>query len=196
MFDFYFFCVQIAFEQTNGIQEHSTEADTKNDETEIIDVTTVENNPKYLEILSNDNEDEPISSAYEKPLDLNEQSSFSSSSNNITQNENESTLNLELRNQGEPLKERTLSSSSTVSEASMYYPKIQTQSQQMDNNDSLAPDVILKVVLPNTKEDCTSNEKLLMQKQLQCPSVEKIRQFCNDSNNIENVLSYDGITSM
>lgn len=149
-----------------------------------------------MEILCNENEDEPVSSSYEIPHpDLSEQSSFSSSKNTITQNDDESSINLELRDQNEPIKERTLSSSSTVSEASVYCPKTQQQSQPSDNN-SLTPNMILKVALPNTKEDCTSNKKLLTQKQLQCSTAEKLRQFCNDSNNIENVLSYDGITSM
>lgn len=149
-----------------------------------------------MEILCDENEDEPISCPYEIPLpDISEQNSFSSSKNTIAQNEDESSLNLELREQNEPAKERTLSSSSTVSEASVHCPKIHQQSQSIDNN-SLTPNMILKVALPNTKEDCTSNEKLLTQKQFQCPTAEKLRQFCNDSNNIENVLSYDGITSM
>lgn len=162
------------------------------------------NIPKYLEILSDENEGEPISSPYEIPLpDLSDQSSCNSSKNNIVQNEDECNLNLEIRNQNEPLKERTLSSSSTVSEASVYCPKAQVpqdqqpeKTQQIENSNKLTQNMILKVALPNSKEDCSSNEKLLTQKQLQYPSADKLRQFCNTNANIENVLNFDGITSM
>lgn len=186
---------QAAFEQFIDIENQPTETPANVKETETTNSSNDANNPKYLEILCDDNEEEPISSPYEIPLsDLSEKSSFNSSKISIAQNEDDN--NLELRNQSEPIKERTLSSSSTVSEASVYCPKIK-QSQQNDNDSTtLTPNMILTVALPNTIQDCTSNEKLLAKNQFQCPTAEKLRQLCNDSKTIESVLTYDGITSM
>lgn len=85
-------------------------------------------------------------------------------------------------------KERTFSSSSTVSESSIC-PTPHGQ---------LSAATILKVTLPNSKEDCSSNEALLSHHQthnLHTNSSDKLRPFYTNAK-VEDVLNCDGKTMM
>lgn len=85
-------------------------------------------------------------------------------------------------------KERTFSSSSTVSETSIVQqpPPASTTIAQ-----PLSAHTVLKVALPNTKEDCTSNESLLMTMPMQ--NSDKVKPIYTNSK-VDEVLNYDGKT--
>lgn len=91
-------------------------------------------------------------------------------------------------------KNRTISTSSTVSETSVFHPV-------SNNNDLVTKNVILTVALPNSKEDCTSNEKLLMTSQQSSihpndVTAKKLQQLYANSTIDNAILNCDGITSM
>lgn len=193
---FKYYCTDL-----NGVEQY-TIGKSANDS----NADSMKSTPKYLEILYNDNEDEsqPVNSnPYEIPLpDLDDQhtnNSCNSSVINVQIDKDKNSYNLELSGVPslEHAKERTFSSSSTVSEASVYCapPPPPPPSLSCTN---LAPNIILKVALPNTKEDCSSNDKLLTQQIHHHPTEfvsDKLRQFYENTN-VESVLSCDGITSM
>lgn len=161
--------------------------------------------PKYLDLIYNES-DEPISqriiNGYEIPLSdcgctgsctnyggnccdrSTESNPNSLSSNkehqrqnhiqhhNLHHHHNHHLDNLDLS----PMdKERTFSSSSTVSES------------------SLSPVVLLKVALPNSKEECSSNEALLSHQPL--AGIDKLRPFYTNAK-AEEFLHCDGKTMM
>lgn len=137
---------------------------------------------KYLEIVYNENDYPSPVNPYEIPISTldDDQSAINVQNNNVNLSDIDSVS-----------KNRTISTSSTVSETSAFHP-IQPNS----NN------VILTVALPNSKEDCTSNEKLLMTSQQSAQnnpsdiSTKKLQQLYANAN-IENaILNCDGITSM
>lgn len=131
---------------------------------------------KYLEIVYNENDYPSPVNPYETPIStLNDDQSAINVQNN----------NVNLSNIDSVPKNRTISTSSTVSETSVFHP-VQTNSNNL----------ILSVALPNSKEDCTSNEKLLMTSQQQTIHTQKLQQLYANSN-IENAIrNCDGITSM
>lgn len=144
--------------------------------------------PKYLEIIYDENEDEPpSSSAYEIPLPASDEEIIHDSSDYMDDDDVEVI--------DEHAKERTFSSSSTVSEASIYSGHPNQQETNLPNN------VVLKVTLPNIKEHCTSNENLLSEPIQTAPPIEtalyhdKLKRFYAETND-DNVISCDGITSM
>lgn len=140
---------------------------------------------KYLEIVYNENDYPTPVNSYEIPISTLDESQIIDSALNV-QNVVENVNSIP--------KNRTISTSSTVSETSVFHP--------VSNNSNLVTkNVILTVALPNSKEDCTSNEKLLMTSQQQSIhphdiSAKKLQQLYANSN-IENaILNCDGITSM
>lgn len=108
-------------------------------------------------------------------------------------------------------KERTFSSSSTVSEQSIIPINNNNSSSNSnctnsfsknnDNNssiDNINTNQILKVALPNSKEDCSSNEKLLLKMQpviVAGQHSSKIRPFYTNAK-AEEVINGDGKTMM
>lgn len=81
------------FEQSDGFHKPSIEIPTDLNRTETADSTNEQHNPKYLEMLCDENGDEPISCPYEIPFpDISEQNSLSSSKNAIAQDEDKSSL--------------------------------------------------------------------------------------------------------
>lgn len=91
------------------------------------------------------------------------------------------------------IKGRTISSSSTVSETSVYNPlKSNERPNTTASTDLTKTNCILTVVLPTPKEDCKSNETLLKPQQ---PSYTLQQMYANT--NIESAIrTCDGITSM
>lgn len=180
--------------------------------------------PKYLELIYDKNEDEPkLASQYETPLpDLddvmpntnnnnNNDNSCNSSVLNVQNDKDKNSYNLELNNDINGIdhtKERTFSSSSTVSETSVCYPsqtqniKSQPQPNNMhssnipannninNNNCSLAQKSGI-LTLPNSKQNCNSNDALLSRQK----QNDKLRQLYANTH-MDNVLNCDGITSM
>lgn len=134
---------------------------------------------KYLEIVYNENDYPSPVNPYEIPIStLNDDQSPINVQNN----------NVNISNIDSVPKNRTISTSSTVSETSVFHP--------VTNNN-----LILTVALPNSKEDCTSNEKLLMTSQQQTihtPDIStKKLQLLYANSDIENAIrNCDGITSM
>lgn len=155
--------------------------------------------PKYLEIIYDENDDIPIlSNPYEIPLTGPIEEHICDG--NSVQNDHDITptplelSNLILDNLNN--KERTFSSSSTVSESSICYPSYTMPSS---TNDHLNQNVILTVALPNAKEDCSSNDNLLTDDIRQSTDLkhDKIRQFYSIAPTIDDLSNCDdGITSM
>lgn len=150
--------------------------------------------PKYLEIIYDENDDQP--NAYEiplPPLDENEIVHTSSPTPSEKSNSFKCDANNEIK-----VKSRTVSSSSTVSESSMY--KKDALNVQPDDDDLSQTNVILTVALPKN----TSNENLLpppppptsIQQQSHDHTKRKLQQMYANST-IENAIrNCDGITSM
>lgn len=137
--------------------------------------------PQYLEVLHNEDNEQfrSFGDGYEIPvpdLDRSLTNSTSSFINNLQ------TLSKDCLD-----KERTFSSSSTVSETSIVcaQPPATTTAQP------LSAHTVLKVALPNTKEDCTSNESLLMTMPMQ--NSDKVKPIYTNSK-VDEVLNYDGKT--
>lgn len=137
--------------------------------------------PKYLEIIYDENDHRPVTvRPYEIPLppldevEIVHTSSPTSSIKSICKS-NEGEMN------GNCIKGRTISSASTVSETSVY-------------NSPKKPDQ------PNPKEDCTSNEKVLLLPQqpsyAQDTNKQKLQQMYANSNMETAIRTCDGITSM
>lgn len=141
---------------------------------------------KYLEIVYNENDYPSPVNPYEIPIStLNDDQSAINVQNN----------NVNLSNIDSVPKNRTISTSSTVSETSVFHPV------QPNSNNLVTKNVILTVALPNSKEDCTSNEKLLMTSQPQpihTPDIntKKLQQLYANSNIETAIRNCDGITSM
>lgn len=171
--------------------------------------------PKYLEIIYDENDDRPVQvNPYEiplPPLDEMEQIVHKSSPTPSLKSVRKS---IECNDTLRPIesgdsactKGRTISSSSTVSETSVFsQPKINGQPNTSAVNASDVPtdNSVLTVTLPNAKEDCTSNEKLLLpeQQQQQPPyaqdiSKRKLQQMYANTNIECAIRTCDGITSM
>lgn len=143
--------------------------------------------PKYLEIIYDENDDKQPVNPYETPLPPLENETPQQWHNSTdVQSSSKISFNSDLSNSDNNInitKDSDTSNSSTVNET----------------NHSLVPTNVI-LTLPNSKEDCTSNEKLLMSQQ---PSIhshdinnKKLQQFYVNTN-IENaILNCDGITSM
>lgn len=141
--------------------------------------------PHYLEVIHDENEDElPLASPYEVPLPS-------------PQPDENTTLVHEINDELEksyrivsstPNLERTLSTSSTVSDASANSP-LPTQADS-----TLSPNVILKVNLPNISENCANDENIFADQIRSSAVVDKLRFYTENNDN--NSLLTDGITSM
>lgn len=144
---------------------------------------------RYLEIVYNEN-DYPIPvNPYETPIStLNDDGQIIDTPNVQT------SLNVDLSNLNSTSKNRTISTSSTVSESSVFHPA-------SNNSNLVRKNISLTVALPNTKEDCKSNENLLMTSQQQTIqshdiSKKKLQQLYANSNIEKAIMNCDGITSM
>lgn len=166
-----------------------------------------------MEIIFDENEDEPQPpSNYETPRYLDgppdvdsetPNNSCNSSVLNVQNDKDKNSYNLELSNDVngvDQAKERTFSSSSTVSETSVCCPtqtcilksQPQPNNSNNNNNNSLTQkNVILTLQSPNVKDNCSSKENVLNH-QLKS---DKIRQMYANTH-LDHVLSCDGITSM
>ncbi|XP_031627487.1 proto-oncogene tyrosine-protein kinase ROS-like isoform X2 [Contarinia nasturtii] len=163
--------------------------------------------PKYLEIIYDANDDQPQPpNPYEIPLpalDENEIVHTSSptpsekSSNKSTEFDSiKSDANKEIK-----VKSRTVSSSSTVSETSVYNTskKREALNVQPEDDDLSETNAILNVALPKQ----TSNEQLLpppppppIQQQTHDNSKRKLKQMYANANIESAIRNCDGITSM
>lgn len=173
--------------------------------------------PKYLEIIYDENDDRPVIQVnpYEiplPPLDEVEQvvhkSSPTPSLKSVRKSIECDTLRPNEIGGSNCTKGRTISSSSTVSETSVFNPpkvNAQPNTSTAKASDMSAENCILTVTLPNAKEDCTSNEKLLLsqqqQQQQQPPyahdiSKRKLQQMYANTNIECAIRTCDGITSM
>lgn len=154
--------------------------------------------PKYLELLYDENEDvispiSIISDGYEIPIPDSQLSSAFA----VIQNFNNADCSVDHPTATPFEKERTFSSSSTVSEHSICPPPSSNcTNSNRNSNLEISRNQILKVALPNSKEDCSSNETLLLQMQSQLPAaVCKSRPFYTNTK-VEEVLNCDGKTMM
>lgn len=169
--------------------------------------------PKYLEIIYDENDDRPPVQVnpYEiplPPLDETEQivhkSSPTPSLKSVRKPIECDTLRPNENNDNNCTKGRTISSSSTVSETSVFSPPKtngQPNTSTAKATDASTDNCILTVTLPNAKEDCTSNEKLLLPQQQQPPyahdiSKRKLQQMYANANIECAIRTCDGITSM
>lgn len=169
--------------------------------------------PKYLEIIYDENDDQPVQvNPYEIPLppldemeNVVHKSSPTPSIKSAPKSIECDTLRPNENSDNDCVKGRTISSSSTVSETSVLSPpKTNTQpetSSTVSASDVPADNCILTVTLPNAKEDCTSNEKLLLPQQQQPPyaheiSKRKLQQMYANTNIECAIRTCDGITSM
>lgn len=164
--------------------------------------------PKYLEIIYDENDDRPMPvNPYEIPLpplvdgEHIDGSSLTSSENSNSTNSitiELSTNNTDAHNESSA-KSRTISSSSTVSETSVYsQPKKKEQLNAQPEDNDLSK-INLKGALPNSNEDCTTNEQLLMSQQSAHTndiSKRKLQQLYANTNIETAIRSCDGITSM
>lgn len=169
--------------------------------------------PKYLEIIYDESDDRPVVpvvvNPYEIPLPpLDEvehvhKSSPTPSLKSVRKSIECDTLRPNENSGNNCTKGRTISSSSTVSETSVFNPpKMNGQpNTSTDKASNVSSDnCILTVALPNAKEDCTSNEKLLLSQQ-QPPyahdmSKRKLQQMYANTNIECAIRTCDGITSM
>lgn len=165
--------------------------------------------PKYLEIIYDENDDRPLPvNPYEIPLPpLDEIEAMQSSSPTLSENSNnKSTESNSIKtigtNKENKVKSRTISSSSTVSETSVYNSPKKKEQLNVQPEDNDLSKTILTIVLPNnvTREDCTSNEKLLLPPppppQSNDISKRKLQQLYANTNIESAIRSCDGITSM
>lgn len=147
--------------------------------------------PQYLEVLHNEDND-PIQSTfgdgYEIPVPDLDRSLTNSTSSFINNNNNQKTLSKDCLD-----KERTFSSSSTVSETSIVcvQPPVPPPSSLATIGQSLSAHTILKVALPNMKEDCACDESLLTTIPMQ--NADKVKPIYTNSK-VDEVLNYDGKT--
>lgn len=143
---------------------------------------------------------------YEIPLPpLDEAENIERSSPTISERSNNKGIelnanNTDMRNKN-TIKSRTISSSSTVSEKSVYNPpkKKEQLNVQTDDNNLSETNVILTVALPNSIEDITNNEKPLLSQQTMHAndiSKRKLHQLYANTNIESAIRSCDGITSM
>lgn len=174
-------------------------------------MTSTTNIPKYLEILHDEQDTQPtVCRPYEIPLagpGLEADTMTVNAIHNHDQSPTICTSSIDLdvnddngaHNRKEPNisnsnnKERTFSSSSTVSETSLCFAYATPTSKTLGQN------VILTVALPNAKEDCTSNENLLTSDIRNSTNLkqDKIRQFYTIAPAIDDVTHCeDGITLM
>lgn len=166
--------------------------------------------PKYLEIIYDENDDQPLPvNAYEIPLPpLDETEAMQSSSPTLSENSNnkstesDSIKTIGTNKEENKVKSRTISSSSTVSETSVYNPPKKKEQLNMQPEDNDLSKTILTVALPNnvTTEDYTSNKKLLLPPppppQSNDISKRKLQQMYANTNIESAIRSCDGITSM
>lgn len=152
--------------------------------------------PKYLEIIYDENDDQPLPvRPYEiplPPLDESEINSKSSPTLSAKSAAHQGSSSVDVTNTNS-IKSRTLSNSSTVSETSVYNPPKKKQLLNVSSEDN----IILTVTLPNSNEDCTSKEKLLLPQQSNHDFNQNKLQEMYANANIETAIrSCDGITSM
>lgn len=167
--------------------------------------------PKYLEIIYDENDDQPVQvNPYEIPLpplddaEHVESSSLTHSENSNSTNSIRLSANNTDAHNGDSIKSRTISSSSTVSERSVYsQPKKKEQlNARPDDNDLSKTNASRKVALANSNEDCASNAQILMPPQQQSAhtndisSKRKLQQLYANTNIETAICSCDGITSM
>lgn len=166
--------------------------------------------PKYLEIIYDENDDHrPVQvNPYEIPLPpLDEVENVHKSSPTPSLKSIRKSIECDLLRPNE-IKGRTISTSSTVSETSVFNPpKLNSQPNTSAENaaDVSSDNCILTVALPNVKEDCMSNEKLLLPQQQQQQqttilthdiSKRKLQQMYANANMDCTIHTCDGITSM
>lgn len=169
--------------------------------------------PQYLEIIYDENDDRPVVQVnpYEIPLppldemeNVVHKSSPTPSLKNMPKQIECDTLRPNESSDDNCTKGRTISSSSTVSETSVLSPpkpNAQPNTSTANASDVPADNCILTVALPNAKEDCTSNEKLLLPQQqqplyAQDISKRKLQQMYANTNIECAIRTCDGITSM
>lgn len=190
--------------------------------------------PKYLEIIYDDSDDKPvISSPYEIPLTgpieehVNNATDVQNIHDHLQTSLDLSNLRLENnQNNNNIAKERTFSSSSTVSETSVGYPPYTGKQQQQQqpsstssiannsitgntaadigtnaNNDEINEIGVLTVALANSTDECNSDDNLLTEETCQTSTDlkhDKIRQFYSIARAIDDMSSNcdDGITLM
>lgn len=164
--------------------------------------------PTYLEIIYDENDDRPLPvNPYEIPLPpLDENEVMLSSSPTLSEkSNNKSTESDSIKISAEnKVKNRTISSSSTVSETSVYINPLRKQLNAQPEDNDLSK-TILTVALPNNhanREDCnTSNDKLLLPpppplQQSNDISKRRLQQMYANANIESAIRSCDGITSM
>lgn len=162
--------------------------------------------PKYLEIIYDENDDRPPVqvSPYEIPLppldtELNvHKSSPTPSLRSIHKSIECDSLRPTEITDNNCTKGRTISTSSTVSETSVFNPpKPNSQpNTSMEKAADASPDnCILTVALPNVREDCKSNEKLSTV-YTHDNSKRKLQQMYANANIECSIHTCDGITSM
>lgn len=179
-----------------------------------------ENNeiPKYLDIIYDENDDRPLAvnpyeiplppldevNAYEIPLPpLDEVEIVHTSPTSSLKSRSKST-EVESISTGENsencIKGRSISSASTVSETSVFNPpKKKEQPNTSNAADLTKTNCILTVALPNSNENCTSNEKLLLPQQPAYThdiNKRKLQQMYANTNIETAIRTCDGITSM
>lgn len=187
-------------------------------ETYSIPKSTCATTPRYLEIIYDENDDRPPipTNPYEIPLPpLNDEvdnvhkSSPTPSLKSIHKSIECDTLRPNEISHSHCTKGRTISSSSTVSETSVFNPPKmmngQSNSLSEKASDVSTDNCTLTVALPNAKEDCTSNEKLLLPQQQQQEqqstyshdiSKRKLQQMYANGHIECAIHTCDGITSM
>ncbi|XP_055298116.1 proto-oncogene tyrosine-protein kinase ROS isoform X4 [Sitodiplosis mosellana] len=172
--------------------------------------------PKYLEIIYDENDEQPPLpiDPYEVPLPpLDETEAMQSSSPTLSEKSNNKSIESDSikassANKENKVKSRTISSSSTVSETSIYNLSKKKEQLNVQPDDNDLSKTILTVALPNinnnnnvTREDCTS--KLLLpppppplQQQSNDINKRKLQQMYANTNIESAIRSCDGITSM
>lgn len=161
--------------------------------------------PKYLEIIYDENDDRPLPvNPYEIPLppldevEIVHTSSPTSSIKSINKSSESETNQNTSETKDNCIKGRTISSASTVSETSVYNPsKMSKLSNMSDESDLSKSNCNSTVTLPNTRENCPSNDKVcLSQQQLPYAHTKKIQQMYANTNMETAIRTCDGITSM
>lgn len=180
------------------------------------ETTAVSPTPKYLEILYDERDNAPVMCRpYEIPLTgpILESDANAANYNHHDDLTPTASIDLELKNKtnseknisnlNNNNKERTFSSSSTVSDSSLCYPYTERPSPpplaDTHATNALNQNIILTVTLPNAKEDCTSDDNLLASDIRNTTDLkqDKIRQFYSIAPVIDDVSNCDdGITLM
>lgn len=150
--------------------------------------------PNYLEIIYDENDDNRvISGPYEIPLRGHNDEHFNDDSN-VQMRPDISTMISSSLPLDSNIKERTFSSSSTVSETSLCYP----YAAPPPPNTILSQNVILTVALPKTEIDCSSDVDLFTP-EIHTPTdltKDKIQQLYSMAAKIDDISNCDGITLM